>query len=168
MIPIIETYIKFEIAQYDSYILALVLLFTPMMLGIVMGFMILDDKDAKIVELISITPLGKSGYLINRLIFLLIPSAVYILINYYIMGIYLLDFVSLIFVMLLSSIFAFADLFEGNIIKSISMLFPTYWISRVIRCPNDIISYVNSTITVIFWLLIFVNIYNRNTRDDLN
>ncbi|MGB3368354.1 MAG: hypothetical protein WBA54_12745 [Acidaminobacteraceae bacterium] len=104
LVPLIERYISFEIALYDSYILSMVLLFTPMMLGVVMGFMMLDDKDAKIVELMSITPLGKSGYLKNRLSFIMIPSMIYTFINYYIMQIYIINFITLAYISFISSL----------------------------------------------------------------
>jgi len=199
LIPFIERFISFEIALYDSYILSMMLLFTPMMLGVVMGFMMLDDKDAKIVELMSITPLGKSGYLKNRLSFILIPSIIYTFINYLIMHIYIIDFMTLTYISVISSllaiviglvfssiatdkikgltyakglnlliIFAFGDLFKGNAIKYLSSAFPTYWVSKIIAMPNDPKSYIYALITVVIWLLIFVNMYNRNLRNNLN
>lgn len=199
LIPFIERFISFEIALYDSYILSMVLLFSPMMLGVVMGFMMLDDKDAKIVELMSITPLGKSGYLKNRLSFILIPSIIYTFINYLIMQIYIIDFATLAYISVLSSllaiviglvfssvatdkikgltyakglnlliIFAFGDLFKGNAIKYLSSAFPTYWVSKIIAMPNNSKSYAYALIIVIIWLLIFINMYNRNLRNNLN
>lgn len=199
LVPFIESYTTFKIALYDSYILSMVLFFTPMMLGVVMGFMMLDDKDAKIVELMSITPLGKSGYLKNRLSFILIPSIIYTFINYYIMGIYIINFATLAYVAIILSlfaivvgliftslasdkikgltyakglnlliIFAFSDLLKGDFIKYLSLLFPTYWISKIIAIPTNQSSYIYTLVIVVIWMLIFVNMYNRNLRKNLN
>ena len=44
-VPIALGYITFDISLYNPYILSLALLLVPGMLGLVMGFMLLDDKD---------------------------------------------------------------------------------------------------------------------------
>lgn len=57
-----------DLFQYADYILVFVLLMVAGMSGIVTGFMMLDEKDGRIAELLSVTPLGQ-GYLMNRLLF---------------------------------------------------------------------------------------------------
>ena len=98
--PFIYTQTGFDIALYSEYILAFVLLISSGMLGIVTGFMMIDERDGNIAELMSITPLGRSGYLINRLSFASLLSGIYCII-----GCYVLDLVELpLFSILLLSI----------------------------------------------------------------
>lgn len=52
------------------------------MLGIVTGFMMLDERDGNISQLLEITPQGRYGYLINRLAFASLLSIVYCFISY--------------------------------------------------------------------------------------
>jgi fluoroquinolone transport system permease protein len=47
------------------------------MLGIVTGFMMLDERDGNISQLLEITPLGRNGYLANRLVFASTLSIIY-------------------------------------------------------------------------------------------
>ena len=49
--------------DYYGYILAGILLITPSMLGTVAGFLMIDERDIKINELISVTPIGYIGYI---------------------------------------------------------------------------------------------------------
>lgn len=41
----------------------------PFMFGMVYGFMLLDERDAGIITAISVTPFGKTGYLLLRMFF---------------------------------------------------------------------------------------------------
>jgi len=43
------------------------LMLIPMMMGMVYGFMLLDERDAGVITAISVTPAGKSGYLKLRM-----------------------------------------------------------------------------------------------------
>ena len=65
---------------YSAYILSFIILLTAGMLGIVVGFVMLDDKDANTLKLMEITPLGRSGYLFNRLALAVSFSVIYCLI----------------------------------------------------------------------------------------
>lgn len=89
-VPIALAYITFDISLYKPYILSLALLLVPGMLGIVMGFMLLDDKDGRIIELLSITPLGTSGYLFIRLSFVSFSSFIYVIYSYFVLQIFII------------------------------------------------------------------------------
>jgi hypothetical protein len=60
IIPYVQTLVSFTITPYLSYILSITLLLSPYAVGVVMGFIMLDDKDGKIAELLSITPSVRS------------------------------------------------------------------------------------------------------------
>ncbi|MDO5519925.1 MAG: ABC transporter permease [bacterium] len=52
---------------------------TPLMIGFISAMVMLDEKDDRIISYLSVTPLGKKGYLISRL---LIPSIVATIIGF--------------------------------------------------------------------------------------
>ena len=118
LVPFIQTLIEFEILPYLDYIFIFVVMMCGAMLGIVTGFMMIDDRDGKIAELMSVTPLGRSGYLINRLLFAAVLTIFYSILSYYVLNVVKLPFATMLFVSLLSSnysiiigllIFTFAD-----------------------------------------------------------
>ena len=95
LIPYLQRFIAIDATPYYSYILAAILTEAPLSLGMVSGFMMLDDKDGRIFELMSITPLGESGYLFNRMLFPMTASFLYTFSSYYIVGIYNVPLVTL-------------------------------------------------------------------------
>jgi fluoroquinolone transport system permease protein len=106
LVPFMQRFIQFDIQDYYSYILSFMLLFVPGMLGVVMGFMLLDDKDGKTIELLSITPLGRKGYLTLRIGFVAFCSFIYTLYSYGVIGIYILNLFQLLYISLLLSIYS--------------------------------------------------------------
>lgn len=84
--PILYDYTGFNLRIYEPYVLAMCYLLQPLMLGTVMGFFILDEKDAKITELLRVTPLGFSGYLMNRLMLPVVLTMVYVVTGWIVLG----------------------------------------------------------------------------------
>ncbi|MDC7124087.1 MAG: hypothetical protein PQJ46_00870 [Spirochaetales bacterium] len=80
--------VPFEIDDYHDYIFLFAILITPQMLGTVTGFLMIDERDARILELMSVTPLGYSGYVINRLLIPLLFGIIYTIAGYYILNLY--------------------------------------------------------------------------------
>lgn len=76
-IPFLTMKTGVDVLLYAPYIMSFVLVMNSSILGIVTGFMMLDDRDGNIVQLLEVTPLGRSGYLVNRLAFASILSAIY-------------------------------------------------------------------------------------------
>lgn len=64
----------FDLAGYRVLILSILTLVTPMMIGMLTGFMLLDDKEDRILEYIAITPLKPVVYLRWRIIVPLVLS----------------------------------------------------------------------------------------------
>ncbi len=106
LLPYLATLLDFNIAEYEKYILSLVLFISPSMLGMVMGFMLIHDKDNKIVELMSVTPMGKQGYLIIRLSFVFLFTFIYTLYGYLVIGLYLIPIGTLLYITVLLSIYS--------------------------------------------------------------
>lgn len=84
--PLLKKMTGFDLLTYEGDVLALVYLLQPFMLGTVIGFFMLDEKDEKIFELLRVTPLGLSGYLVNRLLMPIALVIVYTLIAYFTLG----------------------------------------------------------------------------------
>ncbi len=102
--PLLMLYTGFDLSPYNAYILATTLLLSPFMLGTVVGFLMIDEKDARIYELISITPVGYSGYILNRLLLPMVGSILYTFVGYLILNIYSLSFALLAYMAVLLGI----------------------------------------------------------------
>lgn len=98
LFPFILELTGFEISKYFPYVLTVSFLMTPQMLGTVAGFLMIDERDSNIYELMSVTPLGYSGYITNRLLIPLVFGVVYSVIGYYILNIYNLSIPLIIFI----------------------------------------------------------------------
>ncbi|MFZ7134299.1 MAG: hypothetical protein ACOWWR_18280 [Eubacteriales bacterium] len=93
--------------NYASYILALLFIMIPAMLGTVMAFLMIDERDSKIYDLLSVTPIGYKGYLFNRMLLPVLFSIVYSLLGYFILNILklsLLVFITLFLLLPMESI----------------------------------------------------------------
>lgn len=106
IIPFITTKTGFDLSQWLHYILVFVLLINSGMLGIVTGFMMLDERDGKIAELMSVTPLGRSGYLINRLSFASLLSFIYSFAGFYSLNLANLPLILVLFLSLILAMYS--------------------------------------------------------------
>lgn len=183
LLPYIIDFIPLNI-DIRAYILVTLLLATPIMMGVVMGFMMLDDRDGRMIELYYVTPLGKSGYLMSRILFSSLLTLFYTGFNYGILGVYSLNLWEIAFVGVLCSFFAgiigllffslasdkikgltyakglnilmlfgFSELIDVNWFQYLSLLFPTYWISLLIRGSSQ---YLESLLVILVWFAIMV------------
>jgi fluoroquinolone transport system permease protein len=62
------------------------LMLIPMMMGMVYGFILLDERDAGVITAISVTPTGKSGYLKLRMSIPMLLSFVFIILFLLLLG----------------------------------------------------------------------------------
>lgn len=104
--PFLLTRYGIDVSPYYIYIIVFTLLMMPGMLGIVTGFMMLDDKDGNIAELMSVTPLGRSGYLINRLSLSAFLSIGYSLMAYCVLDVIRVPFFSLLLLTFLLAMYS--------------------------------------------------------------
>ena len=102
--PLLLDYTGFSLAPYYGYVMALSLLMAPFMLGTVCGFLMIDDRDARMLELMSVTPLGYLGYIAMRSLVPFSAAFVYTFIGYYLIGIILVDIYLLTFIALLNAL----------------------------------------------------------------
>ncbi len=104
--PLLFQYTGFDIFPYCGYILAVILLMAPFMLGTVCGFLMIDDRDAHIFELMSVTPLGYLGYIIMRSLISFSTAFIYTIIGYYFIDIYYINLFLLVYIAFLNSLSA--------------------------------------------------------------
>ncbi len=104
LFPYIYKVTGFKIWHYYAYVLSFSFLLIPQMLGTVAGFLMIDERDNKIYELMSITPLGYSGYIINRLLIPFVFGILYTFIGYYMLDIYTLNSIVLLLISILIGI----------------------------------------------------------------
>ncbi len=106
LLPIAEQYTSFTFLLYQHYFLSFVLMLNPMLLSIIIGFSMIDDRDSKITELISVTPMSKSGYLFMRLSLVFVFVILYTVYSYILLGIYIIPVFTLLCVILLLCIYS--------------------------------------------------------------
>ena len=58
---------QFDLSQYYLLIMSFVVLMTPALTGMVIGFLFLDEKDARTLTALQVTPLTLRGYLVYRI-----------------------------------------------------------------------------------------------------
>jgi fluoroquinolone transport system permease protein len=118
LIPFLLTRFGFDASPWLFYVFVFVIMMCGALMGIVTGFMMIDERDGNISELMSVTPLGRGGYLFNRLLFAAVSTFLYGIISYYVLDVVKLPIIAVLFVSLLSSdysiiigllIFSFAD-----------------------------------------------------------
>ena len=103
-VPLLFHYTGFDLQPYYGYVLAMTFLMAPFMLGTVCGFLMIDDRDARIYELMSVTPLGYPGYIIMRSLIPFSAAFIYTIIGYYLIDIYYVPLVLLVYIAFLSSL----------------------------------------------------------------
>lgn len=187
VIPRFSNYLPFELSDYYHYVLAFVMVLVPSMLSIVTGFLMIDDRDGHILELMSITPLGRNGYLFNRLSFSFVATILYTFIGYFMLNIYKVPLSALFLIAILLGLFSMTlslilyvlapdkvkgltyakglnmlmlftltDLLEMNWLNQLSKLFPTYWITQMIKNPLSIYVLFIALLVHSVWLTIIL------------
>ncbi len=71
---LLQEQFNFELAPHYPFIAGLLILFSPMMIGMLVGFLLLDEKDEQILIYLSVTPLMQRGYIAYRLAVPLLPG----------------------------------------------------------------------------------------------
>lgn len=94
-LPIILNMTGFDLDPYFGYVESFCILLSPGMLGTVAAFLMIDERDERIYDLMSITPIGYTGYISNRLLMPFILSAVYTFLAHFILNIYSVSFLKL-------------------------------------------------------------------------
>ncbi|MTI60250.1 MAG: hypothetical protein FH762_09790 [Firmicutes bacterium] len=116
---------KFDLVNYYPLITGYFILLVPVLIGIVAGFLVLDERDEGIVQVLILTPLSKKGYLIYRIFMPMLISLFYILILTPVLGLVEVSIRSLIVLGLLSMLESpitalFLTAFAGNKVEGLA------------------------------------------------
>ncbi len=95
--------LSFDLTIYNELIASTMLLVTPLMIGMLAGFIILDEKDENLLTYFAVTPLTKTGYLIYRMTFPIAAGFIMSFIMLEIMNLARLSFIALLPIMLMVS-----------------------------------------------------------------
>lgn len=90
LFPLMEAMImkqwSVDISPYYPQAVVFFLMLIPMMMGMVYGFILLDERDGGLITAISVTPAGKSGYLKLRMGLPLFLSFIFIILYLLLLG----------------------------------------------------------------------------------
>ncbi|MCM3631865.1 ABC transporter permease [Paenibacillus camelliae] len=73
----LETSYSFDLNPYRDFTSALFIVTIPMLLGMMTGLLMLDERDENIISYFAVTPLMRKGYLVYRLILPIVISAIW-------------------------------------------------------------------------------------------
>lgn len=75
----LESTYSFDLYEYRDFTAVLLVVTIPILLGMITGLLILDERDENLIAYFSVTPLMRKGYLIYRSTLSLILSTVFTL-----------------------------------------------------------------------------------------
>lgn len=75
--------LQLDLTVYYDSILSFVILLIPLMLGMMSGFVMLDERDENVISYYAVTPLTKQGYFLYRLA---VPSLMSILCTFFLLA----------------------------------------------------------------------------------
>ncbi|MCY8400241.1 ABC transporter permease [Bacillus haynesii] len=68
VVPLSAELTEFNFTTYRHLIMSLAMLFIPLILGVMSGFILLDERDENMIQYFAVTPMSKRGYVMVRLI----------------------------------------------------------------------------------------------------
>ncbi|MBB6217380.1 fluoroquinolone transport system permease protein [Anaerosolibacter carboniphilus] len=105
-LPAVSAYAApyFDLSRYYSLIVAFILLMTSMLMGMITGFLLLDERDDQVYMTLIVTPLGTEGYMMYRIAFPVIISFLYALITLPLVGLMKISFAPLLPIAIMSGL----------------------------------------------------------------
>jgi fluoroquinolone transport system permease protein len=100
----LATGFNFALEPYYPLLMSYFILLSPIMAGMVIGFLLLDERDDRTLIALQVTPLSLTGYLLYRIIAPIILSVIITLIAFPIVNLVSLPFISLLAAILLASL----------------------------------------------------------------
>lgn len=182
--PWVDSLLTVNISPYEPYIGVMAIMIQPMLIGSVLGFLMLDEKDAKILQLLVVTPIGFIGYLTRRSMLPILSNVIFIVITFialeiklsilsYMMVLIFCTLESLLVGFLLMSfaedkikglalakgvgalfVFGFADLIPVKSLQTIAYLVPYYWNTQLMIKDSMLIMGLGLLVHIIYLLLI--------------
>ncbi len=99
-VPALAVWLKhrflFDLVQYYPLLMSFVLLLVPLLFGVVIGFLLLDQRDDDTLTALQVTPLTLNGYLAYRLTVPILLSVVMTMIVFPITGLAKIGYIPLL------------------------------------------------------------------------
>ncbi len=95
---------RFQLEPYYGLIAGFFTLFTPVLLGMVTGFLLLDERDEQVMMALIVTPLARQGYLAYRIALPVGVGFIYSLLLVPLLGLVEIPFHRLVFLALLAGL----------------------------------------------------------------
>ncbi|MCL6591105.1 MAG: hypothetical protein K6U80_14260 [Firmicutes bacterium] len=116
----------FNFSIYYSFVLSIIILSTPVYFGMIIGFLLLDERDEQILNYVAVTPLQKTGFLVYRTMLPVIVSIIFSYLLILMVGIVKPDLLKFLPVALMVSLEApmyalFLGAFAGNKIEGLAL-----------------------------------------------
>jgi len=107
-VPALSDWLKleygFDLTPYYILIMSFFLLFIPMLVGVVIGFLLLDERDDRTLTALRVTPLKPADYLLYRITTPWVISVLITLICFPMAGLVRVDFLPLLLCTLMASL----------------------------------------------------------------
>jgi fluoroquinolone transport system permease protein len=100
---LVQTHFAFDLAPYYPLIMSAFMLLTPTTIGMIAGFLLLDERDDQVLSALLVTPVSLTGFVLYRLSAPVILSVVMTLIGYSIAGLTAISLLDLLLVALLGA-----------------------------------------------------------------
>lgn len=118
--------LNFNLTQHYEFITGFLIMIIPMMMGFLIGFIILDERDENMLVYFSVTPLTKTGYLALRIVNPVLLSFTFSIILLPITNLVELNYFKVIPVAVLAALEApmmvlFLGAFAGNKVEGLAL-----------------------------------------------
>lgn len=128
ILPFLTEYLEpyFDLRIYYPLIAGFVLILIPMLLGMLTGFLLLDERDDNVFMTLIVTPLAKKGYIVYRILLPTAISFIYTLIILPLINIISIDFFTLLPIAILAALEApiaalYLVVFAGNKVEGLAL-----------------------------------------------
>ena len=154
----LETNAGFDLMAYDRLLMSFFLMMPPALVGMIVGFLLLDERDDQTLTALLVTPLPLSTYLTYRVVLPLVIGIVATLVCYPIAGLAPIAFADLAVIAVLASVTGpitalFLVAFAENILpvfayfldlpwQLVGGIVPGFWPMKMLWCATAGESYV--------------------------
>lgn len=101
---LLEAELGFQLVEHYLFILSFIIMLVPMMYGMIISFLIIEEKDENILSYLFVTPLSKVEYLLYRTTTAVIMSALFNIFILYFLNLIEIRFIQSLPVILLAAL----------------------------------------------------------------
>ncbi len=101
---ILAAELGFQLSEHYIFIMAFIIMLVPMMYGMMIGFIILEERDENILSYLFVTPLSKAEYILYRTGFAMVMSTAFNIFILYFLDIVEIRLIQSLPVLLLSTL----------------------------------------------------------------